>query len=140
MTAAAIAASPSMADAHDTLDLAADLAAFEVCADRPGLLAIAGDLAGDGDVGVVVPPVVGPVVDAYFGELDVAGAFGAELVLHLARGIGGQHRIAERGKRHQRRHAVLAGIGLGQPLVRNDAVVAIQDEGVRAEARREIAA
>ena len=63
MTAAAMAASPSMADADDTLDLAADLAAFEVCADRPGLLAIARDLAGDRDVGIVVPPVVSPVAD-----------------------------------------------------------------------------
>ena len=33
----------------------------------------------------------------------------------------------------------LAGVKAGQALVRNDAVVAIQDEGVRAEARREIA-
>ena len=77
------------------------------------------------------------VADVDFCKLDIAGACRAELVFHLARGIGGQHRIAESGKRHQRRYAVFTGIGIGQPLVRNDAVIAIQDKGMRAETRRE---
>jgi hypothetical protein len=130
---------PKHGRSDDTLDLAADLAAPEVCADRPGLLAIARDLAGDRDVGIVVPPVVSSVADADFRKLDVAGASGVELVLHLAGGIGGQHRIAERGKRRQRRKPALACVKTGQALVRNDAVGAIQDEGMRAEPRGELA-
>ncbi len=41
---------------HDALDLVTDLAGLEICAERPRLVAIAGDLAGNGDVSVLSVP------------------------------------------------------------------------------------
>ncbi len=84
MTAAAIAASPSMADPMRRSISPPIWLPLKPGADRPRLLAVARYLAGDGDIGVVVPPVVGSVADADFREFDIAGAAGVELVLHLA--------------------------------------------------------